>query len=83
MFWVYIIYSRKLDRYYLGHTADMGKRLTEHNTGISKFTSKANDWITVYTEEFDNREFARNRESEIKRKKSRKYIEWIITHENS
>jgi len=44
---------------------------------LSSFTSKAADWILVYKQEFETREQARTREMEIKKKKSRKYIEWI------
>ena len=78
MYCIYIIYSTKLDRYYIGYTADVNKRLAEHNTGISTFTSKAADWTIRYTENFTTRELAQKREMEIKRKKSRKYIEWLI-----
>ena len=75
---IFFIYSTKLDRYYIGYTADVNKRLAEHNTGISTFTSKAADWTIRYTENFTTRELAQKREMEIKRKKSRKYIEWLI-----
>ena len=78
MYNVYIIFSKKLNRYYVGHTTDLFKRLNEHNSGISNFTSKANDWVLKFTEEFETRETARLKELEIKKKKSRKYIEWII-----
>ena len=78
MFWMYIIYSNKLDRYYVGYTADLDTRLAEHNNGISTFTSKAADWKLLYTEDFETREQAHKRELEIKKKKSRKYIEWLI-----
>ena len=43
-FWVYIIYSFSLDKYYAGYNTDLEKRLAEHNNGISTFTSKATDW---------------------------------------
>lgn len=75
---VYIIYSSKLDKYYVGYSEDVAVRLEEHNSGISAFTSKATDWIIKYREEFVSRELAHNRELEIKRKKSRKYVEWLI-----
>jgi len=76
---VYIIFSKKLDRYYVGHTEDLQKRIEQHNSGISDFTSTANDWVLVYSEEFGSRELARSREMAIKKKKSRKYIEWLIS----
>ena len=78
MFHLYIIYSKKLDRYYVGYTENIDLRITQHNSGISSFTSKAKDWTLVYNESFATREQAHHRELEIKRKKSRKYIEWLI-----
>jgi len=78
-YYCYILYSAKLDRYYVGHTEDMDQRLIQHNSGVSTFTSKANDWILVFKKEFSTREEARNKEHEVKKKKSRKYIEWIIS----
>ncbi|MDQ8053844.1 MAG: GIY-YIG nuclease family protein [Pedobacter sp.] len=78
MFHVYILYSSKLDRYYVGHTDNLDKRLEQHNTGFSKYTSKANDWILKYSEEFPTRELAHKRELVIKAKKSRRYIDWLI-----
>jgi putative endonuclease len=62
----------------VGYTADVPKRLDEHNNGISTFTSKAADWKLMYSENFETRELAHKRELEIKKKKSRKYIEWLI-----
>jgi len=79
MFHVYIIYSKKLDRYYVGYSIDLDKRLNEHNSGISTFTAKAADWELMYSKKFETRELAHKRESEIKKKKSRKYIEWLIS----
>ncbi|MGC4234547.1 MAG: GIY-YIG nuclease family protein [Niabella sp.] len=78
MFAVYIIYSATLDRYYVGYTFDLELRLVQHNTGISTYTSKARDWMIKYTESFDSREQAMAREREIKKRKSRKYIEGLI-----
>ena len=79
MYSVYIIYSLTLDKYYVGYTEDIAQRLQQHNEGISKFTSKARDWILKYTVVYESRELAHQRELEIKRKKSRKYIEWLIS----
>jgi putative endonuclease len=74
-----IIYSKKLDRFYIGHTEDLQKRLLQHNNGISTFTSKATDWVLKYSSAFNLRTEAMKIENEIKRKKSRKYIEWLIS----
>ena len=76
---VYIIYSAFLDKYYVGYSEDTNQRLEQHKSGISDFTANANDWVLKYSEPFDTRTDAMKRETEIKKKKSRKYIEWLIS----
>ena len=71
----YILYSKKLNKYYVGACIDMERRLKQHNSGQSKFTSTGIPWILKYTEGFDTLERAKSRELQIKKKKSRKYIE--------
>ncbi len=76
---VYIIFSKKLDKYYVGYSEDIYVRLKQHNEGFSTYTSRANDWQIKYSEAFESRELAMKREKEIKNKKSRKYIEYLIS----
>ena len=78
MYTVYILYSLKLDRFYIGYTENIDVRLMQHNSGISSFTAKATDWQLKYSETCFSREDAHKRELEIKKKKSRRYIEWLI-----
>jgi putative endonuclease len=78
MFTVYIIFSPSLDKYYIGHTQNIDLRLQQHNNGLSDYTAKASDWVLKYTELFTTRYAASRREREIKTKKSRKYIEFLI-----
>ncbi|HRP57304.1 GIY-YIG nuclease family protein [Agriterribacter sp.] len=78
-FTVYILYSTTLDQYYTGQTENLKDRLFRHNNSGSKSTKQANDWKLVYSEAFETRKEAVKRESEIKKKKSRKYIEWLIS----
>ncbi len=79
LFHVYILYSKSIDQYYIGHTAEIHDRLFRHNNSGSKSTKKANDWKLFYKEEFLSRAEAIKRELEIKKKKSRKYVEWLIS----
>ena len=46
MYFIYIIYSKKLDRYYVGTTDDVSKRLCEYNSGFynESFTVKGIPW---------------------------------------
>ncbi|WP_422373802.1 GIY-YIG nuclease family protein [Flagellimonas sp.] len=77
-YFVYIIYSKSLDRYYVGHSQDLEDRMNRHNRGRSKYTKTAKDWEVKYIERYFSRSEAMAREKDIKRKKSRKYIEFLI-----
>jgi len=81
VYFVYIIYSGEFDRYYIGQTENLAQRLDQHMEGKSKYTSRAKDWEIKYVEEFESREAAMKREREIKKKKSRKFIEYLIEKE--
>ncbi|HEX5000999.1 MAG TPA: GIY-YIG nuclease family protein [Bacteroidia bacterium] len=78
MFFTYIIYSPSLDSYYVGSTGQLTDRLFRHKNSGSKSTKKANDWQLVFTRAFDTNAEAVQFEMEIKRKKRRSYIEWLI-----
>ncbi len=77
-YFVYIIYSESLDRYYVGHSQNYDHRLIKHNAGYEISTKAVIPWILKHTESFPSRGAAMKRENDIKRKKSRKYIEWLI-----
>ena len=79
MYYVYILYSPKTSRYYIGSCDDMDKRLYHHNRGLTPSTKAgAPEWEVRYLEYHEDRTAALKREREIKKKKSRKYIEWLI-----
>jgi putative endonuclease len=75
---MYIIYSEKLNKYYVGACINMERRMREHNTGHSTFTSTGMPWVLKYREEFDSLQEAKARELKVKKMKSRKYIESLI-----
>ena len=78
-FSVYIIYSASLDKYYTGSCHNFGIRLLQHNSGKNKSTKGGMPWELKYKEKFATNQEARNRESAIKKMKSRKYIEQLIS----
>jgi putative endonuclease len=80
MYHTYILYSPSLDKYYVGYTGNIELRIERHNSSWGKFTSQGIPWKLVYKEKFDTISDAIKRENEIKRKKSRKYIEALISH---
>jgi putative endonuclease len=78
MYKVYILYSLSIDKYYIGYTNDLERRLTEHNRKKGKFTDIGIPWKLVYTETFELKNLAKDREQFLKAKKSRKFIEELI-----
>ena len=47
MFHVYILYSKKLDKYYKGSTSDLLERLRRHNAGCEKATKPGCPWLLI------------------------------------
>ena len=80
-FIVYILYSKSSDEFYTGHTEHDDNRLFRHNNSGSKSTKHAKDWELKYKELFSTRSDAMKRELEIKKKKSKRYIEWLIAQQ--
>jgi len=79
MYFVYILYSKNFDRYYIGQCEDLSARLIRHNAKIVLSTKAYTPWEMVYSESYETRSEATSREKEIKNKKSRKYIESLLT----
>ncbi|MBI3136739.1 MAG: GIY-YIG nuclease family protein [Bacteroidetes bacterium] len=79
MYFLYILHSQLLDKFYIGHTNDPDERILRHNRGGDKFTSKGQPWILVYKEQFQTKELAYKREREIKKWKSKKLIQKLIS----
>jgi len=70
MFIVYILRSRKSNRYYIGHTSNIEDRLRTHNAGKVKSTKAYVPWELVYAEEYLSKSEAFKREMQIKKYKS-------------
>ena len=74
----YIIHSKSMNRYYVGHTSDFGERIKMHNDGHfggKTYTRRAKDWEEFLLITCSTVKLAVYLELKIKRMKSRKYIE--------
>ncbi len=76
---VYILKSTRNGRYYIGHTKDLTQRIAMHNAGRVTATKHLKPWVLVYTEEYADATAARKREWYLKRLKSRKALEGLIS----
>jgi len=67
MYYVYILKSQKIGKLYVGHTNNLDRRLTEHNSGNGgKYTSQNGPWMLVYSETQPDRLSAVRRERYFK-----------------
>ena len=78
-FATYIIYSAKLDRYYVGHAEDPALRLARDHNGRRNYSTKAGaPWVHCWLKWFDTRAEAMAMERAIKARKSRAYLDALI-----
>ncbi len=78
MFYIYILYSEKTGKYYIGSTANLQDRLIRHNSGRSKATKSGMPWKLEWIEEYTTRSEAIRRQYEIKAWKSHERIAKMI-----
>ena len=84
MFTTYILYSEKLDKFYIGFTGDgIEERLSKHLANHKGYTAKAKDWQLVYREIFESKQEAMQREKQLKGWKSNKRIKELIFRSSS
>ncbi len=65
MYCVYILYSLKRGKYYVGSCEDVNKRLDKYNTNHAGFTGKTGDWIIKWTEEHPDKSSALKQEQQV------------------
>jgi len=75
---VYILYSKSFNRYYVGYTNDLDRRIAEHNRKKGKFTDAGIPWKLVHYELYSTKNEAMAREKYIKSRKSKSFILEII-----
>ncbi|HZW64038.1 MAG TPA: GIY-YIG nuclease family protein [Flavobacteriaceae bacterium] len=71
---VYILFSEKRSRYYVGQTADINKRLKRHNQGLVTSTKGGIPWELVLQIFVSNRAEAMALERKIKKRGAKRYL---------
>lgn len=74
MYFIYILKSENSDHIYVGQTSDLQTRLSYHNLGKVKWTSRYKPWKIAYFENFSTRVAALEREKYLKSHSGRKWI---------
>jgi len=66
---VYVLYSDRTGKRYIGYATDLKKRLKEHNAGGVKSTKSGLPWQVIAYKEYSSRSEARWVEMSLKRSK--------------
>jgi putative endonuclease len=79
MFTVYVLYSEKFEKIYIGYTSSIEERLRAHNELATKgWTIKFRPWRLIHSELFESKANAMRREKELKTAKGREWIWQVI-----
>lgn len=74
MFYVYLLHSETDSGLYIGYSADLRRRLTQHKKGASQATSFRGPWTLIYYEAYLEEADAIGRERYLKSGAGRKLI---------
>ena len=75
MYKVYVLYSKKYHKIYIGYTGNLEQRLLSHNKLSHKgYTRKYRPWEIVFSEEYPTKQEAMAREKFLKTGKGREFV---------
>jgi putative endonuclease len=78
MYYVYILKSLRNSKLYKGFTNDLKRRIKEHNSGQSTFTSNNGPWKLIYYEAFISENDAKREEKFLKSGKGKERLKWLF-----
>ena len=73
-FFTYILFSNSKNKFYVGSTNDLQRRLLEHNSKQTKSTKFGVPWELIYFKESDTKSNATRLESIIKKRGIKRYL---------
>ena len=77
MYFVYILYSESSDKFYIGQTNDVDKRLKRHNAGSESFTKPYIPWILKWSTKKPTRADAMVLEKKLKNLSKKRLLTFI------
>jgi putative endonuclease len=72
--YTYVLYSKKLDKFYIGSTNDLKRRIQEHKRGKTYTTYRMKDFKLIYCEICLLKKDAQDREKQLKTGFGRGYL---------
>ena len=81
MFYTYILVSEKDGSFYIGHTNNIERRISDHNKGFSRYTKTKIPWKLLFLKKFESRSEAMYLEKKLKSYKNKIYLlQFIKAH---
>ncbi|MFC1619844.1 GIY-YIG nuclease family protein [Candidatus Neomarinimicrobiota bacterium] len=80
-YYLYILYSDSLRRYYTGVSHDPELRLKYHNSNPKGWTRRGRPWRLVFTKAYHDRTSSMKAERFVKGQKSQVFIEKLVSGE--
>jgi putative endonuclease len=74
MFYVYILYSKRINMFYTGQSVHPDVRLEEHNRGKTPFMASGMPWERVFLKELGTRSEAVLLEKTIKKRGAARFL---------
>ena len=78
MFYVYILKSLKDDKLYIGYSANLQKRIREHQGGEVKSTKPRRPFELIFYEAYKNKKDAKRREKYFKTDKGKSSLRMML-----
>ena len=74
MFYTYILYSKRIGKYYVGQTKNLIRRLEDHNAGKTRYMKSGIPWELIYYLECTTRSEAVKIERKIKSRGANRFL---------
>ena len=78
MYYVYIIYSEKLHKRYIGRAEDLQERIRKHNSKHTGFTSDGAPWKLIFYQAFLDKKDSIDEEIFLKSGKGRERLKFLL-----
>ena len=80
MFYIYILYSIRLDVFYKGHCENIENRFQRHNTGLEIYTRKGMPWTLLWCIAKESKSEAYRLELKLKNLSRKRLVAFMLKY---
>jgi len=75
---VYLLFSEKINKFYIGKTTDINRRFIEHTLGEEKYTRAGRPWRLLSIIKCATESGMTKLENKLKKSKNKTYTKWFF-----